>query len=38
VRVAQWAYGRAHDLGVAAWVQGRTTEPLSGRYAAILAG
>lgn len=37
LRIARWAYGRAHDLGAAAWVRGRTTERLSGRYSTILA-
>jgi 5-methylcytosine-specific restriction endonuclease McrA len=35
-RVATWAYNRAADIGAATWVRGKQTEPLSGRFKALL--
>jgi 5-methylcytosine-specific restriction endonuclease McrA len=37
-KIATWAYGRAFDIGAAAWVRGRQTEPLSGRFRSVLRG
>jgi hypothetical protein len=36
IRIAGWAYGRAFEIGAATWLRGRRTEPLSGRFRALL--